>query len=100
MFNSHLSEDHVKIFTIQTSGLQPVCSQEPVSPEIMPSLPQSTRQGLDFTNSHVRAGVNLCALALFTVQRVGTEGKTLLAIKYQLQEEAVPRLLRNVGTCA
>ena len=35
----------------------------------------------------VRAGVNLCALALFTVQRVGTEGKTLPAIKYQLQEE-------------
>ena len=49
----------------------------------------------------VRAGVNLCALALFTVQRVGTEGKTLAAIKYQLQYGRTrdPRLLRNVGTC-
>ena len=33
--------------------------------------------------SHVGAGVNLCWCSC---QRVGTEGKTLPAIKYQLQE--------------
>ena len=78
------SEERVKfqLLKILTSVLQRVSSQGPVSPKIMPSLPQSTRQGLDFT-FHVRAGVNLCALALFATHQC-SKGKTLPAIKYQL----------------
>ena len=103
LFNSHLSEDHVKIqiFTIQTSVLQPVCSQEPVSPEIMPSLPQSTRRGLDFTCCPCPCWCESLRTRTVHCSKGRNWGKTLPAIKYQLQygRTRVPRLLRNVGTC-
>ena len=105
LFNSHLSQEHVKmsrseervkfqLLKILTSVLQRVSSQGPVSPKIMPSLPQSTRQGLDFT-FHVRAGVNLCALA---TARQWCSKREKRCQRLSISCRRVPRLVRNVGS--
>ena len=80
----------------------PVCSQGLVSPQIMPSLPQSTRQALDFTCRRCWCE-SLHALhnnvQLFNVHGKGSELKEKRWRRLSISWRScwkVPRLVRNV----